>query len=143
MLKIVISILLLSFSLAACTLEIGTNISITDNKNPPTFTLSGTGASPLFMMGGPYTSVNDATQDKKLWEITTGDNLAGTPIWRLSSITYGTLPNGFIQQYPQQGPPLPLEEGKYYFIFVYVHSAPSGKLCIKIQNNSAIEVERE
>ncbi|MBK7600583.1 MAG: hypothetical protein IPL01_21205 [Acidobacteria bacterium] len=134
-LNIVIALLLIG----ACTFEIDTKIRLIDNKNPPTFKLSGTGCCPYIHMSGPYTNLNNI-ESLRLWEIT---GMTDLPVWRLIPITYGSLPSGFSQQFPQQGQPIPLEEGKYYTIFVYVHGARSGFTAFKIQNNVAVEVKRE
>jgi hypothetical protein len=132
-----------SFSLFSegCKVEIDTKIMLDGKNNPPKFKMSGTGTTPIFMVGGPYPSKNDSSAELRLWEITTDQSLASTPIWRLDHITYGALPTGFIQNLPKEGQPKPLEVGKRYCIFTHVYGARPGYMCFEIKNNIAIEAE--
>lgn len=135
----VLHIVFVLLLIEACVIESDTKIAIIDNHIPPTFKLSGSGCCPYIHMSGPYTNLNNM-EHLRLWEIT---GMTDLPVWRLGSITYGSLPSGFSQQYPQEGQPVPLEEGKYYTIFVYVHGAHSGFMAFKIQNDIVVEVKRE
>lgn len=136
-------IVIVMLSIGACTVEIDTNIRLIDNKNPPIFKLSGTGCCPKIFMGGPYAKPGGNDKLARLWEIEAISEEAFDPVWRLSPITYGILPNGFSQRYPEQGQPMLLEEGKYYTMFVHVFGANPGSMVFKIQNNVAVEVKRE
>ncbi len=134
--------LALSIITTSCSIELDTKVTLTDANLPPSFKLSGTGSSPIFLMGGPFSDIHDTTQGLRLWEIVAGQEINEQPVWQLPQITYGKIPNGFVQRYPEQGTPPPLEEGKYYFIFVHVNGARPGKMCLTIRDNKAVEIER-
>lgn len=128
--------------LTSCKLELDTKISLVDTHNPPSFKLSGTGSGPIFLMGGPYSRVDGVGPGTRLWELTATPEIAGQPVWRLPEITYGKVPSGFVQRFPE-GQAASLEEGKYYCIFVHVHGARAGRLCFTIREGKALKVARK
>ena len=89
-------------------------ISIVDDL-APTFEFSGSGYADLFMVvesepGQGPRALGD--QSRVLWEICPDSTKAGTlPVPRS---TYGKVPTGFHQTFPENGPPAPLKEGTTY-----------------------------
>lgn len=139
------SILILFFGViwhVGCSVEIDTKISIVNNNTYPTFQLSGTGELPKIMIGGPYENIDDSSPSTLIWEVDAIPSENNLPAWRIPPITYGIIPSGFVQKYPETGKPPALKEGKYYCVFVHVYSANSGNMCFTITNNKAIEVKR-
>lgn len=142
--SIAIRLLLLSllcFGLGAC--EIDTRASISDNRNPPTFRLSGTGQLGEFIVVGPFASVEDQESYRPdvhaIWKI--GPSRYGAIyIDNVPPITYGVVPDGFKQVTPASGPPPLLEEGKFYSVTAPSTSAGFRRLCFKVEGGVIIKV---
>lgn len=94
---------------AAC--ERNTTVSIHENKNPPTFALSGNGHLNFFWVSEVDAQTNE--RNRMLWQIWP-TNVESTAIPDLPRITYGRVPAGFTQNIPAEGAPAPLVEGKIY-----------------------------
>ena len=130
---------LLSFGLGAC--EIDTRASISDNKNPPTFRLSGSGQLGVFIVVGPFASVEDQESYRPdvhaIWKISP---LKYEYIDNVPPITYGVVPDGFKQITPASGPPPLLEEGKFYSVTAPSTNAGFRRLCFKVEGGVIIKV---
>lgn len=103
---------------AGCGGPRSTGLSIITKSNPPVFKLSGNSYF-LTIRVTPFPSLNEMQNDTgkvAIWEINTATtDDAHTPIERLPTITYGTVPKGFAQFFPYDDkPPPPLEGGKFY-----------------------------
>jgi hypothetical protein len=114
-LKTSLAVLLL---VAGCAAPRPTGLSIITKSNPPVFKLSGNSYF-LTVRVTPFPSLNELQNDTgkvPIWEINTATtDDAHTPIERLPTISYGTLPKGFAQFSPyDEKPPPPLEAGKFY-----------------------------
>jgi hypothetical protein len=101
-----------------CAASRPTGLSIVTKSNPPVFRLSGNSYF-LTVRVTPFASLNELQNDTgkvSIWEINTATtDEAHTPIEKLPTITYGTVPKGFKQFSPYEGkPPPPLETGKFY-----------------------------
>jgi len=117
----------------------------TDEKNPPSFSLSGSGRLISFaVMEVPPENQSQTIQRSSdanivLWEIepTNADN----SIRRLPEITYGKLPPGFTQKFPTDGsPPVPLVEGKIYEVGGPAYGANGGLIWFKVQDNKTVQI---
>lgn len=117
----------------------------TDGKNPPSFSLSGSGRLVSFaVMEVPADNQNQTIQRSSdanilLWEIepTHADN----KIWRLPTITYGKPPAGFTQKFPLDGAaPAPLVEGKIYEVGGPAHGANGGLIWLKVEEGKTVQL---
>ena len=124
--------------------EEDTSIKI-DGKNPPSFSLSGSGALISFgVTEVPPENQRQTIQRRSdvnipLWfiEPTNGDN----KIWRLPSITYGKVPPGFTQQFPADGSvPAQLKEGKIYEAGGGASQANGELIWFKVQGDRTIQI---
>lgn len=119
----VLPLVLLLLSVLGCnyaSCERNTTVAIRESKNPPTFSLSGSGHLNFF-----WVSEVDATppiptyaqtmngRDRILWQIWP-KGIQSTAIRDLPHITYASVPPGFTQKIPAQGAPALLVEGKIY-----------------------------
>src|ERR1041385_6848428 len=101
--KLVIATLA-TVGLLAC--EVDMSISI-DGKNPPSFSLTGSGKLISFGVTEVLPSNQKQTIQRRsdtnvpLWSIV--PVTADSSIRRLSAITYGKVPAGFAQQFPADG----------------------------------------
>jgi len=117
----------------------------TDGKNPPSFSLSGSGRLISFaVMEVPRENQGQTTQRGSdanivLWEIEPSN--ADNKIWWLPVITYGKLPPGFTQKFPADGSPAaPLVEGKIYEVGGPAYGANGGLIWFKVQGNRTVEI---
>lgn len=80
-----------------------------DGKNLPTFELSGSGNLVFLVLTEVHDNKPSLMGAPELWKIRpSGDN----KVSKLPGITYGIIPNGFVQVIPALGPPRTLIEGK-------------------------------
>ena len=119
-----------------------------DKRNPPTFKLSGSGDLIFFVVSeiAPenqrlFPAQRDSRKDILLWQIWPS-NLPDEDVRvrRLPPITYGTLPQGFIQKIPEHGEPPPLTEGKIYQAGGPNSNANGGFVWFTIRNGEVIRV---
>ncbi len=133
-------------SMIACEPE--TTIYITmDQKMPPSFSLSG-----------PWWAV-----DFEIVELLLRDALRGSkdgfvetnPIWKISAtphggrvrdwpnVTYGMVPEGFVQRIPTQGKAPSLIEGKLYAAEALDTSGPEGICYFEIRDGKPVTIPPE
>ena len=108
-----------------------------DGKTPPTFTLSGSGNLIFLVLGEVHDNKPPLLGAPDIWKIRPeGENT----ISQLPSITYGIVPNGFIQVAPASGTPPPLIEGKVYEFGGPAYNANGGFIWLTIQGGKAVQV---
>jgi hypothetical protein len=133
----------LIFSLLTLVVHTGcerdTRIKI-DGKNPPTFTLSGSGNLVFLSLGEVHDNKPSPLGAPEFWKIRPNDS--NNKISRLPSITYGIVPEGFIQVLPESGAPPPLIEGKVYDFGGPADNANGGSIWFSIQGGKSVEVPR-
>jgi len=160
--RIVISILLTVQLIVGggCVVEKDEAPSITGG-NPPTIQLHLAGPSGPVYINGPYTleqlkQANKITNGKN--ELTSAEkaelkNIFGDKnydVWTLnstgasaSSITYGSVPEGYKQIYPATGPPQPLIEGMIYSVHHAPHYGTYPKFTYFMINNDKVRMITE
>src|SRR5262245_4284006 len=124
--------------------EVDMSIKV-DEKNPPSFSLSGSGNMISFMvMEVPPENQKQTVQrssdvNRLLWEVRPagGENV----IRKLPEITYGKIPAGFDQYFPKDGnSPEPLREGKIYEVSGTAYNANGGLIWITVQGGKTVRV---
>lgn len=136
----------LLLSMVACTYEENTEVSI-DGENPPTFKLHGSGNQQYFSVAevSPDNYVppaqHDSDKDIALWKIVP---IEQTPprAWDYPPITYGSIPNKFRQELPQDGTPPPLVEGRLYEAGGPAYGANGGSVLFAIRNGKSVIVPK-
>ena len=142
-------VVLLLLSVLGCnhaSCERNTRVAIHDNKNPPTFSLSGNGHLNFFWVSevnAPQPIPKDAqavnSSDRILWEIWPAE-IESTAIPDLPHITYAKVPAGFKQKIPAREAPAPLVEGKIYEAGGPSSGANMDILRFTIKNGSVVEI---
>lgn len=130
----------------ACEVDMTVKVN---GENPPTFDLSGSGNLNFFYVAevAPENlkrvpAARNSGWDTMLWEIRPHDlAYADTKIWKLPPITYGKLPQGFVQKIPADGEPAPLVEGKMYVAGGPASNANGGATLFTIRDGKAVTVE--
>jgi hypothetical protein len=118
-----------------------TRVTIADDGMPPSFKLSGSGVVARIFFNGPYDGIDTKEIEAKLsnpaiWEIDAPrSNIDDLPI-----LKYGSLPPGFTQIKPTNGPPPDLIEGKCYSVTIPTISADGGGIHFCIRNGKAEKV---
>lgn len=107
-------------SLTAC--ERHTRLQVTQD-NPPKFEMSGSGSLARFRVRGP--KVRDVLGEDQyvVWQIEVKSGSWGEDVESLSPLTYGKVPAGYVQKYPEQGEAPPLTEGEVYYVRVDTNNA--------------------
>jgi len=140
------AIMLLLMSMIACEPE--TTIYITvDNKMPPSFSLSG-----------PWWAVDFEIVELPRKETMSRDKnafIGGNPVWKISAtphggrvrdwpkVTYGIIPEGFVQRIPAEGSAPNLIEGKLYAAEALDTSGPQGICYFEIRGGKPVIIPPE
>ena len=96
--------------------EIDTRLNLTGD-NPPVFQMSGNGGLSSIRVRGPNKQRNVDGEDAWIyWEI--HNNGPRLTVGELGSVTYGKIPAGYAQKYPETGTAPNLDEGERYYIRV-------------------------
>jgi hypothetical protein len=109
-------------------------------------------------------AVSTFTGANTLRTISDGDNEAavvrfdgGVPVWKfhanrsllnplsktpyhVTSVEYGKLPNGFVQDQPEVGPPPPLDAGGYYIFAIQRASGATSYQAVRVKLDFSLEV---
>ena len=79
-----------------------------------------------------------------LWEVWPNNlSFEEQRIWKLAPITYGRIPQGFIQKIPASGEPPLLVEGKMYSAGGPAANANGGFVLFTIRDGTAVVVEKD
>jgi hypothetical protein len=116
-------ILLLMLSLITVACERDTRLVI-ERSHTPKFILSGSGELGSLRVVGPLRQREAHGEDASVyWMIKPAQEGDPERIETLSPITYGRVPLGYVQIYPEQGEAPPLLESESYFIDVSTNGA--------------------
>ena len=111
-------VLLVVVSVTALSCEIATKLSI-KGGNPPKFYMSGSGLlGRLVIRGHEQQRKIEGPDASAYWCIEPKDEDSLRNVGRLSPITYGSIPEGYTQVYPENGQPPLLVEGQKYYVQV-------------------------
>jgi hypothetical protein len=130
------------FALAACA-EVDMKVAVND-RNPPTFALSGSGNLNFFLVmevppdNQTQTIQRESDRNIVLWKI--HPELGDNKIHKMPAITYGKLPPGFVQDFPASGPPPKLVEGKIFEVGGTAYNANGGFIWIKLEGDTIREI---
>ena len=125
------AVLVVALGMGFC--ERDMTVTVTNDGNPPTFKLDGSGRLIFFTVFERRTPFS--ADDPKMWEIRPiEENL----ISRLPEITYGIVPPGFLQTIPATGAPPPLVEGKPYAAGGPAFDANGGGIDFEIRNGKIV-----
>lgn len=96
-----------------------------EGGNPPKFVMTGNGVLTSIRVRGPQRQRNVTGEAASLyWLIETrGDPGTNDRVSAISPVTYGVVPQGFEQVYPERGAATPLIEDEHYYIRVVVSEA--------------------
>lgn len=134
-------VLILVIGFAAC--EVDLNVAV-DGKNRPTFGLSGSGnlISFVVMEVPPENQAQriqrESDRNIVLWRIR--PQLGNNEIYKMPAITYGNVPSGFVQEFPANGAPPTLVEGKIYEVGGTAYNANGGFIWIQVQGDKTVEI---
>jgi len=130
--------------LVSCALsERSTKVKL-EGGNPPIFVLSGSGKlSNLIVYGSKQREVA-GDRAFALWEIKpVGGHKAAEALEDLGQIKYGTVPQNYVQLFPENGStPPPLIEGKQYEYWFQTLNAPHARAYFEIRDGKAVELNK-
>ena len=116
-----LALLLLVSSGASC--ERDTKLTIAGG-NPPKFLMTGSGILTSVRVRGPQKQRETQGEDKFMyWVIEIKDGNNPRSVEKLSPLTYGKVPEGFEQIYPEGGEAPPLVEAERYYVRVVTSEA--------------------
>lgn len=110
--------------------------------NPPTFAMSGSGSLGTLRVRGPKKQRDAEGEDASIyWLIKTKEDY-GRYIEDLGSITYGIVPKGYVQVYPEKGEAPALVEGESYFVQALTVDANGAAAHFTISNGKAVKEDK-
>jgi hypothetical protein len=124
---------LLLVVLTTLSCEIDTKLRI-DGGNPPQFLMSGSGNLGRLVVRGPKTLRHIEGPDSSAYWYIEIKNPRVANVWRLSPIKYGTVPEGYVQKYPELGAATPLSEKEIYYVRVDTSEANGTSKAFVIKN---------
>ena len=71
------------------------------------------------------------------WVIEVKDN-GGSSVWRIGSVIYGKVPEGYEQIYPEKGEAPPIIEGQHYYVRVVTSNANGADGYFMVLNGKAL-----
>jgi hypothetical protein len=111
--------------------------------NPPTFVMSGSGSLGTFRVRGPKKQREAEGEDASIyWQIKTKEDY-GRYIEDLGPITYGIVPKGYVQVYPEKGEAPQLVEGESYYVQALMVDANGTAKHFAISNGKAVEEDNK
>ena len=126
----------------ACTVGLGKcersmTVTITNDSNPPTFKLDGSGRLFFFTVYEVVPGKPPSADGPVLWKIRPADE---DQISLLPEIKYGVISPSFTQTVPHTGAPPPLLEGKLYSAGGPALEANGGGINFRIKDGRAVVV---
>ena len=116
--------------MSAC--EVPTTLEIKDG-NPPTFVMSGSARFDGIRVTGPKMREAEGEEQYVVWQIKgLSEGLKG--VRSIGPITYGKVPLGYEQIYPENGEAPPLVEGERYFVRVKTTGAKGAERYFSIHS---------
>lgn len=111
---------------------------------PPQFELFGSGKLEMIRVHGQKVRNSEGERSFIIWEIQPkAGRFQGTWVENLGVITYGKVPDGYIQIYPEKGETLPeLIEGQQYHVFFDTVGANGANIYFEIKQGKLIEVKQ-
>jgi hypothetical protein len=136
-----LSLVLLCATLLAdnCLAERDTEISV-EGGTLPRFIMKGSGKLVSLRVGGPRKQREGVADEPYIyWKIEIKENGSARHVEGLGSITYGAVPEGYIQAYPNPGmSPLPLVESERYSVRAITMNANGGITYFEIHNGEVV-----
>jgi len=115
-------LIILPLVVAFTSCERPTQLKVEDG-NPPKIVMSGSGDLGNLVIRGPRRFRQSLGPDYSAYWYIRAESGA-RPIEALSPLSYGTLPKGYKQVYPEQGSAPPLTDEGIYYIHVDTNNAP-------------------
>jgi hypothetical protein len=111
--------------------------------NPPTFVMAGSGSLGTLRVRGPKKQREAEGEDASIyWLIKTKEDY-GRYVEDLGPITYGIVPKGYVQVYPEKGEAPPLVEGERYFVQALTVDANGAATHFTISNGNAVQEDNK
>jgi hypothetical protein len=136
------TLLPIMFFLMLLNFEQKTEVRLTGKSGDPVFALSGSGTLTDFVVFSPeYLAAAESPHDMRfaLWCIQWADHEGwGEPVWKLGSIRYGVVPQGYVQCAPLKGKPERLRDSRTpYLLSVTTASAPGASGYFVVEEGKA------
>src|ERR1700733_1935268 len=142
-LRPIVLVLVLTFLAITSGCERDTNLDVRGGSAAE-FSMSGSGKlSDLKVRGNtPQRNIEGDAADI-YWEIEDEPDTEGVRVESLGTVTYGKVPKGYVQVYPEQGAPPPLVEGERYYVHAATNGANGKGRYFTIQDGKVVESEDE
>ena len=133
-----LSLAVLAVFCSSC--EIDTRVTVTSN-NPPRFDLFGSGSLAGLRIEGQKVRESPAIFASVVWEIRPKDGRENSqPLAALGSITYGNVPAGYVQVFPEAGNAPPLLEGQKYHAWFETINANGARVDFTVREGKVLEL---
>jgi hypothetical protein len=127
-------ILVAVFSLSC---EIDTKLKI-GGGNPPVFLMSGNGILTSIRVRGHKRQREVQGEDQYLHWVIEVKETGGDYVGNLGSVTYGKIPEGYEQIYPEKGEAPPIIEGQHYYVRIVTSNANGADGYFMVLNGKAL-----
>lgn len=127
------------FLLIYCTGERDTRLTIRGGDHPE-FAMSGSGSMDFLVIIGPKVREAPGQAAHIQWQIVPDRHTGMRRVGSLTPITYGEVPAGYVQIYPEAGDVPPLIEEYKYTVQVVTQNANGAIKYFTIRDGKAVEL---
>jgi len=110
-----ISVLLFLITTMSLACELDTKI-VVEGGNPPMFTMTGNGSLRAIRVRGPNKQREALGEEASIYWQLKSEKGGALDVGDIGSITYGEVPEGYRQIYPERGKAPSLVEGERYYV---------------------------
>jgi hypothetical protein len=139
------ALILLALTLSGC-LEVPTRVKV-EGGDVPAFALFGTGNLASFSVSSlpPEEKLLSRDQIKLLWKLVAQpNNSAGRPLRDIGKLTYGTVPDGYKQVFPEKGaPPERIVPNARYSFYCDTTNAPHAGGLFMLTSGHATKLDEQ
>lgn len=135
----------LSLAIGITSCEVATKLTV-ENGTPPKIIMSGSGTLGRLVIRGPRSFRKIPGPDfSAYWSIVSAGQGQSRSIENLSPLSYGEIPKGYRQIYPEQGSAPTLTDEGIYYIQIDTNNAPgaSGYFVIRSGKFKFVRTESE
>jgi hypothetical protein len=135
--RVISSGLIIFLVILSVSCEIDTKMRISGG-NPPAFMMTGNGILTSIRVRGNQRQREAHGEDQYLhWVIEVKDD-RGTSVGKIGSVTYGKVPEGYQQVYPEKGDAPAIIEGQHYYVRIVTSNANGADGYFMVQNGKAL-----
>lgn len=111
-----------------------------EGGNPPTFRMTGNGSLRAIRVRGPKKQREAEGEEASFYWYIKSEKGGAKNVEDVGQITYGKVPEGYVQVYPERGEAPPLIEGERYLVRVSTVNANGADKVFSIRSGKVVDI---